>query len=518
MPDLEDVIRNHLAANLDLLEDGLTLVQKELLLKNPHGARGYPDIVARDKFGHFLIIEVKRSDAAARTALHELHKYAALFRISHGVSVTKIRCVLVSTEWHELLVPFSDYTRSADYHVEGYKIILNSDNTISRLEPVTILPEAPALHLCPHHAVLFVNEHRLPVDKIVRSVVTTFGDLNIANYVIAILHQEKSALDVPLWAVYVAVGAFSLQELDKLRGQAETDFQQIEELEPDSDSFRWYWEDWALEKINRIECDSVEIGYPEKFMHMMSKWDIEKIIRGGKFASSAIRSDELLIDALSGAGGENHIFFTDIANSQFSESWHSTTEAARRALSFNDEWTTVYFNLVREVGRVSGSTLAAVIFNPLNIIFVLRGLYRGYPTTVAPRLDVVCESGRDGPISFAFGQLEWDGVTFPSDPSKIIREAVELAKNSLESGESDSVNNGEEYDFASDFLLRANFQTLYELEPYLTAAHGLKYSVHIFTHEKPPSVESKTLNILDFMEHNAEYLAKLDELLDPFVR
>ena len=179
MPDLEDLIRDHLAANLALIEDGLTLVQKELPLKNPHGARGFPDVVARDKFGHFLIIEVKRSDAAARTALHELHKYAALFRISHGVSLTKIRCILVSTEWHELLVPFSDYTRSAEYHVEGYRIILNIDNTISRLVPVAILPEAPVLHLCPHHAVLFVNEHRLPVDKIARSVVATFGSLNV---------------------------------------------------------------------------------------------------------------------------------------------------------------------------------------------------------------------------------------------------------------------------------------------------------------------------------------------------
>ena len=71
--------------------------------------------------------------------------------------------------------------------------------------------------------------------------------------------------------------------------------------------------------------------------------------QGGKFASLAIWSDELLIDHLSGAGGENYIFFTAVAKSRFSESWHSTTEAARRALSFNEEWTTVYFNLVPNV-------------------------------------------------------------------------------------------------------------------------------------------------------------------------
>ena len=79
--------------------------------------------------------------------------------------------------------------------------------------------------------------------------------------------------------MYVAVGAFSPSELDNLHGQTESDFQQIEDFDPESDGFRWYWEDWALEKVNRIKCDSVEIGYPEKFMHMMSKWDMEKIVR-----------------------------------------------------------------------------------------------------------------------------------------------------------------------------------------------------------------------------------------------
>jgi RecB family endonuclease NucS len=62
----EDKIRDYLAAHLDLIEDGLTLINKEEYLPNDKGASGFIDIFAKSKDGRLLIIEIKRSDAAAR--------------------------------------------------------------------------------------------------------------------------------------------------------------------------------------------------------------------------------------------------------------------------------------------------------------------------------------------------------------------------------------------------------------------------------------------------------------------
>jgi len=52
----EGEIRDHLLENLDLVEDGLTLIGKETLLRNIRGARGFLDIFARTSDGKFLII------------------------------------------------------------------------------------------------------------------------------------------------------------------------------------------------------------------------------------------------------------------------------------------------------------------------------------------------------------------------------------------------------------------------------------------------------------------------------
>src|SRR5439155_21858295 len=112
---LEDKIRDFLAEHLELLEAGLVLVEKEYRLPNPLGAGGKIDLVARDPFGHIVIIEIKRSDQAARQALNEVHKYTALFRTLQGLDETRVRVMVVSTEWHELLVPFSEYAETAAY-------------------------------------------------------------------------------------------------------------------------------------------------------------------------------------------------------------------------------------------------------------------------------------------------------------------------------------------------------------------------------------------------------------------
>lgn len=62
----EDDIRRYLARHLELLERGLTLLKEEFPLANPAGAGGRIDILARDSFGQFVLIEIKRSDKAAR--------------------------------------------------------------------------------------------------------------------------------------------------------------------------------------------------------------------------------------------------------------------------------------------------------------------------------------------------------------------------------------------------------------------------------------------------------------------
>src|SRR5258708_15501695 len=97
-------VRDSLAAGLAEIEAGLTLVDTEVPLPNAIGARGRIDILANDRFGNFVVIEVKRADQTARQALHEVLKYAELLTREHGIASHRIRLVIASTTWHELTV------------------------------------------------------------------------------------------------------------------------------------------------------------------------------------------------------------------------------------------------------------------------------------------------------------------------------------------------------------------------------------------------------------------------------
>lgn len=80
----EIILRKALASNLDLIQPGLQLIKEEFVVENPIGASGKIDILARSKEDMIVPIELKRSDQAARHAIHEINKYIALLKETQG--------------------------------------------------------------------------------------------------------------------------------------------------------------------------------------------------------------------------------------------------------------------------------------------------------------------------------------------------------------------------------------------------------------------------------------------------
>ena len=84
----EIIYRKKLAKNLEIIEQGLSLIKEEYpLLNNPLGTKGYIDILAKDICKNFVIIEIKRSQTASRQAIHELCKYIALIKHNERIPV-----------------------------------------------------------------------------------------------------------------------------------------------------------------------------------------------------------------------------------------------------------------------------------------------------------------------------------------------------------------------------------------------------------------------------------------------
>jgi predicted RecB family nuclease len=127
----ESRLRDMLAENLDTLEPGLRLHDIEHRLENAVGAGGRMDILARDRHGLYVVVEVKRSDSTAREALDEIAKYTELLRREQGIPPEKIRAIIASTTWHELLIPASNFASdwSLACGVTGFSSIRRHDSS-----------------------------------------------------------------------------------------------------------------------------------------------------------------------------------------------------------------------------------------------------------------------------------------------------------------------------------------------------------------------------------------------------
>ena len=123
MNELE--IRDYLANHIEIISKDFVVVRKEFQLKNIDGTNGAVDILARDCYNNYVIIEIKRSNQAARQALHEVTKYARLLKNNLKVKESEIRIIILSTEWEELLIPFSEYSQKTSLFLEGYKLIID---------------------------------------------------------------------------------------------------------------------------------------------------------------------------------------------------------------------------------------------------------------------------------------------------------------------------------------------------------------------------------------------------------
>ena len=110
----ESKIRDFLADNLSFFEpdDYLDFIGKEFLVRSDIGADGRIDILAKDSFGNYVVIEIKKSNSSSRQALHELYKYVTLLRHDFEIPPENIRCIIISTEWHELITSFSEFKLS----------------------------------------------------------------------------------------------------------------------------------------------------------------------------------------------------------------------------------------------------------------------------------------------------------------------------------------------------------------------------------------------------------------------
>ena len=95
----EAELRDRIADHIEVLENGLVLLKKEKYIPNSLGTKGFIDLYAKDEKGNHVIIELKKSDASAREAIHEVFKYVEGVKSYLGARDHEIRVIVASTDW-----------------------------------------------------------------------------------------------------------------------------------------------------------------------------------------------------------------------------------------------------------------------------------------------------------------------------------------------------------------------------------------------------------------------------------
>lgn len=494
-------LRDALAVRLDLIEPGLEFLAKEYVLANPHGAAGRIDIIARDAFDHIVCIEVKRSDSSARSGIHELSKYVTLMVEQERIPREMIRCVVVSTDWHELTVPLSYFAASGEVDVRGF-VAMNINGSLA-LEGQPLLPLAFLPQLSPEIDLLqfAAEEDRRTYIAHVRNRAKALPEIRIALLELD-LARSGFADEAPyrivacIWRIperYLAIVEAAIGR--PVGGLAPYGFSG---WEAECDALEWVCGDQAPGILATLAEE--RRGTAEKIASLLARYDVTSIDRIGAWSRSLLINDDehilRQIRALSisaGAGRRNRHIFEAKVTPLAKPSWRAQQRAFLDFIAFEPTWIDPVQSFFERWG--DRDVAIELYAHDKRHFYHMLHQARAHSTTVTSMFRVAA-SQDDAMIEGLHGYYSWDGKTCPRDPEAGIRRIY----GSLEWGVL--------------AIWSAVDQTRYDTAPRI---HGFKPVIDQYGAAgerigKPTGRRSAR----DFVSANPRYAAKVSELLERF--
>lgn len=505
----EDEIRDHLARNLDLFEPGLTLVKKEKFLRNDKGATGFVDLFARSAAGHLVVIEIKRSDVAARQAVQELIKYVALVKQNLLVKETEVRLIAASTEWHELLVPFSEFVRATRYALEGRRIVLGLDGLPTATEVVELAPAEQSRQISRRHFIWGFDD-----DAAARAAIPILAaymeEVGLKDFLIALI-AIRAADDEKQRFLY-----FAQQELtydvymqlirNRFSPEVVAEFEDYvsdlsEEEDRVSEAADKAWEDISLEDslFTRIGATHAQIAHPEKARHWFSASSLISIevVRFGRFVDPNL-SDETIVSEIVGSTGESFHHGDITADLNSKPETDALLRVAENLFFFNPIWRLATRDLCDYARRTGAQSLRLRAFSNDDILRALAGLAIGYPGYL-PRLEL--HITRANELESFVGVIEWHGRT--PDLSRLIDDHFSGDGFQYFMARHMGANRAQNADLMADLGLAYNIARSTSAGPVTVRVHGASVSDTRLGGAK---------TISSFLQENAGFLKPLIDL------
>ncbi|MFJ5254161.1 endonuclease NucS domain-containing protein [Pseudomonas sp. NPDC088414] len=404
MNRLEERIRDYLALNLNIIEPNLTIIRKEYRLTNDFGSNGSIDILAKDNFGHYVIIEIKRSDQAARAALHELTKYVALLRSSLGIPSEKIRALLVSTEWNELSIPFSEYQKICEVPTTGYTISATDSGEVVSCTIFTPIHVEQGLSISRQQSLILYENIEKRNDGI-KIVAKAASHSQLSDFVILTAdHKEKNNKVIYPYGLYFGFSS-PISNLESEEAKRIMQTLNWDEYLDDPD------ENFLCAMMEEIRGhDTVEIGHPEKLKLMEeSGWSISVAFRSGRYQKNIeLLSDYQLISEFAKTEGGANYYLQSTSSPKYLPSWSKFKNDVLLVLMGSKKWVSFFNALASEIeADPSYPTVSINIYNPGNILFGLCKAFGERDFRYLPSFQLIISGEKQ--TTMYLGQLSWNG-------------------------------------------------------------------------------------------------------------
>lgn len=288
---MESKIRDNLAERLNVIDQSLVLIEKEYFIdpKLKVKTKGFIDILAKDNKDRVVVIEIKRSNQAARQAIHELLKYKVFIRQKFGLKDSEVRLILASSEWSELIYPFSEF--ASRFQIEGYQLFVNDEWSVQSTKRISKLniPERYG-EFSPNHSVdLFVSKEKR--DDFTEMISSKLIKLGIDDFIILDIENENNSRLKYKYCCYIAILKYPIEKYTRiidLDGRFKEDIKELLDDEITREELLYSLEDCIYSLLDKnIYSDEIEESDPDKLTSMLGVqgWSISNVHAFGIFNS-----------------------------------------------------------------------------------------------------------------------------------------------------------------------------------------------------------------------------------------